>query len=254
MDTLKLGMVSVGQNFLFQTKAATLRLALTRSEEEMTWSTSEISSGIRKTERQENFHCVKEACAGDGPAGSRPSRHTGPAGAQKPAGSHQVFPAPRPSLGRRVRRVAGLRHPSGGAPRPTPAFLPLRALPAHASPPPLPSPPAPAPRASRLPGLRLTTLGREALAKRRAGFLRQPAVAPRSPEVYAVTAASRFRLPPQGSAPIPLLTNQQQAPRAGSAHSSPPSGPSDQMFRQKESNPENIVPGPPEDLTLPQPS
>lgn len=145
------------------------------------------------------------------------SRHTGPAGAQKAAGSGEVFPAPRPNLG---RRAPGPRHPSSGAPRPTPAFLPLCALPAHASPPPLPSPPAPAPRASRLPGLRLTTLGREAVSKRSTSFLRQPAVAPRSPQVYAVTAASRFRLPPQGSAQYPFqpIINRPQGPAPPTPH------------------------------------
>lgn len=111
------------------------------------------------------------------------------------------LPRSPPTLG---RRAPGPRHPSGGAPRPSPAFLPLHALPAHASPPPLPSPPAPALRASLFPDLRLTTLGREAVAKRSAGFLRQPAVAPKSPEAYAVTAASRFRLPSQGSAQYPF--------------------------------------------------
>lgn len=180
----------------------------------MTWSTSEISSDIRKTERQENFHCVLEAFAGDGPSNPRP---VSPHRARGRSEASRFFPAPRPSLG---RRAPGPRHPSSGAPRPTPAFLPLCALPAHASPPPLPSPPAPAPRASRFSGLRLTTLGREAVSKRSAGFLRQPAVAPRSPQVYAVTAASRFRLPPQGSAQYPFqpIINRLQGPAPPTPH------------------------------------
>lgn len=56
-----------------------------------------------------------------------------------------------------------------------------------------------------------------------------------------------FSLPPTTSRlrPVPLLTNHQPAPRAGSAYFSPPSRPSDQMFRLKESNPESIVLDPP---------
>lgn len=60
----------------------------------------------------------------------------------------------------------------------------------------------------------------------------------------ALRGSCGFSLPPTAARlrPIlPLPANHKPARRSGSAHPSPPSGPSDQMFRQKESNPENIV-------------
>lgn len=212
----------------------------------MTWSTSEISSGSRKTERQENFHCVKEASARDGPGGPRPvsphraagrSEASGfPSGlSRSPADSRPQSPGPSPSLRRCSATHAGL--PPTARPdcpclaasltfasRPGPAGLP---------------PPRPPPHHSRpgSPGQALRRLSRAA-----GGRAEKPS---------GLRGNCGFSLPPTPSRlrPAPLLTNHQPALRAGSARSSPPSGPSDQMFRQKESNRESIVLGPPQDLT-----
>lgn len=207
----------------------------------MTWSTSEISSDIRKTEEQENFHCVEEAFAGDGPASPRPvSPHrTGgrseasgfPSGLPRsPAEPRPQSPWPSPSLERCSATHAGLPptvRPAGPclaasltfASRPGPAGLPLPRPPPHHS----------RPRSRKLTQRRLSQ-----------------AAGGRAEKPTGLRCNCGFSLPPTTSRlrPVPLPTNHQPAPRAGSAHSSLPNGPSDQMFRQKESNPESIVLGP----------
>ncbi|XP_059134104.1 uncharacterized protein LOC131923182 [Peromyscus eremicus] len=209
-------------------------------------STSETSSGTRGTEEQENSRCAKEASAGGGPASSHPvpphraSRHSGAPWASLGRGASI---GPSPSLPPCSATHAGLP-PTAGPRRPTPRCLPYLRLPPRPRWPPA-TPGSGSPRSA------------EAAARSSAGFPRRRAVAPRSQRLYAVAAASRFRPPPPGSARSPLPANQKPALRSGSAHSSPPSGPSDQMFRQKESNPESIVPDRPPasvDLRLLQPS
>lgn len=226
----------------FSRVGCTLRLELARSEEGMTWSTSKISSSIRKTERQENFHCVKEASAGDGPGGPRPvSPHRAagrseasrfPAGLPRsPAESRPQSPGPSPSLRRCSATHAGLPPTARPACPCLAASLTFASRPGPAG---LP-PPRPPPHHSR-PGSR-------GQAQRRLS----QAAGGRAEKPRGLRGNCGFSLPPTTSRlrPVPLLTNHQPAPRAGSAYFSPPSRPSDQMFRLKESNPESIVLAPP---------
>lgn len=177
------------------------------------------------------------------------SPHRAGGRSQKPAGSHQVFPVPRLTLG---RRAPGPRHPSpslrlcsathAGLPsieRPAcPCLAASFTFASRPGPVGLP-PPRPPPHHSRL--------GSRSQAQRRLS----QAAGGRAEKPRGLRGNCGFSLPPTTSRlrPVPLITNHQPAPRTGSAHSSPPSGPSDQMFRQKEYNPERIVLAPP---TIPQ--
>lgn len=189
-------MVSAGQNFLFQPRAAPLRLS-SQAQRKGRRSPSEISSCFRETGGQENFQRVKKASA----EGAQPApvlcHHTGPAGIQEPVGPRRVLRAPlaeprpqslgpSPSLPPRSAIHAGLAPTAGPAGPRRDASLTFASRPGPADLPP-PRPP----------------LHPAAAAKSNAGFPRRPAVARRSREVYAVAAASRFRPPPQGSAQSP---------------------------------------------------
>lgn len=151
-----------------------------------------------------------------------------------PVGSSAL---PWPSLG---RRASGPRHPSRRARRSTPALLPLRAPPAHAATPPLPSPPATPASAS-------PCCARSGRQDRQEQRRLSQAAGGGSEKSRGLRGSCGFSLPPTAARlrPISIPANPQPFLRSDSAHSSPPSGPSDQMSRQKESKPESLVLGPP---------
>lgn len=184
-------MVCVGQNFLFQPRAAPLRQG------------SQAQEGIRNKFAHQGDRRARELSECQGSLCRRcpaSSHHTGPAGIQEPVGPRRVFRAPlaeprpqslgpSPSLPPRSAIHAGLAPTAGPAGPRRDASLTFASSPGPAGLPPPRPPLHPAPP--------------EAAAKSNAGFPRRPAVARRSQEVYAVAAASRFRPPPQGPAQSP---------------------------------------------------
>lgn len=170
----------------------------------------------------------------------------------------------------RASRHSGASRSLSGPPRSLPSLGPSPSLPpcsaTHAGLPPTAGPGGPLPR--RLPYLRLPPRPRRppttrvSASPRSAQMLHQEqrrlprAASGCSKTPRGLRGSCGFSLPPTSARlrPIPLPANPRPVLRTGSAHSSPPSRPSDQVFRQKESNPESIVPSPSEDLRLPQPS
>lgn len=229
-------MVCVGQNFLFQPRTAPLRQG------------SQAQKGIRNKFAHQGNRRARELSECQGslcrrcPASSRPvpphraSRYSGasrsPSGLPRSPGrasaaEPQALAIPPAELGdpRRPCSHCGPR-------RPTPRRLPYLRLQS---------------RPRRPPATPASSSPCSARSRRQEQRRLSQAAGGGSEKSRGLRGSCGFSLPPTAARPRPISVSANPQPflHADSAHSSPPSGPSDQMSRQKESKPESLVLGPP---------